>query len=80
MYFQNWSSVVMRYAKHLHTRTSRANKATSATAQCSKIWVRISGGRLTIGQGGGGDPSVAGGAGGMLRVENEAIRSEIDDA
>lgn len=77
--FQSWSSVAIRYARRLHTRARRANEATSATAQYSRMWVSISGGRREMGQGGGGDSSVDGGAGGMEREENKAMRSGIAD-
>ena len=79
MPFQSWSSVAIRYAKRLHTRARWANEATSAAAQSFRIWVSISGGRHEIGEGGGGDPSVCGGAGGMESEENEAMRSKIAD-
>ena len=79
IYFHSWSSVAMRYAKRLHTSTRRANKATSATAQHSRIWARISGGMLAMGQGGGGDSSVGGGAGGIESEENKAMRSVVAD-
>lgn len=40
--------------------------------------MRISSGRAASGQGGGGMPSMGGGAGGMERWEKEAIRSVMD--
>lgn len=45
----------------------------SATAVRRRISIRISEGTLAIGQGGGGDPSVGGGAGGMESVEKDII-------
>jgi len=51
---------------------------TSRIAVYTRISTRISDGKDAIGHGGVGECSVGGGAGGIDKPENLAIRSEID--
>lgn len=43
-----------------------------------RISLRISEGTVAMGQGGGGEPSVGGGAVGTAERENEAIKSRME--
>ena len=80
MRFQILSSVVTRKAKHLQTRDIRVKDATSTMAVCKRISIRTSDGMVEIGQGGPGDSSIGGIAGGTEREANEAIICEIVDS
>lgn len=72
------SSVATRYAKRLQTRESRAKEAISTIAVLKRISIRISRGIPAIGQGGGGEPSVGGGAAGIDKSENDAISWAVE--
>lgn len=72
------SSVATRWARRRQTRERRTKEAGSARARERRMCMRISSGRAASGQGGGGMPSMGGGAGGMERWEKEAMRSVMD--